>query len=486
MINFKDIKLERKIMNYNSRHSSKSSNEAKDSLKRLQELAQNASASKRRLDEDDPFADLYPEQRSASKDYAPVSGSGLPARSSQTQPSESSASPIFSSSRSATASPSSQPKTRPVASTPTKAQPARRQAPPQTKTERVERERGGSRLGLFVFVGTLLGTLLGIAADAGGAADTLERFRSLFYPELCVAGSNTILGDGIEMAVDWKNEFERQAEVRVRIEGVGSVRGVERAIRGECVHVLAMSEPMTILQYNELKGAGVEIDCAAVIGYDVVAFVTDIANPLAALLERNLRSILRGQITDWQTVGGVPGPIRMLARPGSGTTEVILRTVAGWLDNDLSDNQYFPPGTNYIPCPSNDVCLDAALAMPGSLYWVSTAWMRTQPEQFIRIIPILRGDDRPINPLADRFNLSEYPSSLIRPLYMYVLRSPMIPDENEKLAREFLQFVRSVRGQMIVEKHHFYTFFNFPRGVQSDFPPSFEPDETGLRPVCRT
>jgi ABC-type phosphate transport system substrate-binding protein len=339
---------------------------------------------------------------------------------------------------------------------------------------------------VLVFLGTLLGSLFGIAADAGGAADTFERFKSLFYPELCIAGSNTILGEGIQMAVDWKNQFEREKEARVSIYGVGSVRGVERAIIGDCVHVLAMSEPMTIAQYNALRGANVEIDCAAEIGYDVVAFVTDIDNRLPALLERNLRSILLGQIKDWQTVGGAPSPIRLLARPGSGTTEVVLRNVTGWLDDNLNDNQYFPPGTNYIPCPTNDACLDATLATPGSLYWVSMAWMRTQPERFLRVMPILRGDERPINPLTEQIDLNAYPSSLIRPMYMYVLKSQAVPDEIEQLAREFLYFVRSVRGQTIVERHHFYAFFNRPRGVRVDFPPGFEPDDTGLRPVCRS
>lgn len=363
-----------------------------------------------------------------------------------------------------------------------------RTAPQRTALPSKQRERGGSRLGLglLVFIGTLLGSLIGIAADAGGAADTIERFRSLFYPELCIAGSNTILGEGIEMASDWKTQFERENEVRVSIEGIGSVRGVERAVQGGCVHVLAMSEPMTILQYNALRGASIEIDCAAEVGYDVVAFVTDIDNRLPALLERNLRGILLGQITDWRTVGGASGPIRVLARPGSGTTEVVLRNVAGWLDDNLNDDQYFPQGTDYIPCRSNDACLDTTLATPGSLYWVSTAWMRTQPEQFLRVMPILRGDERPINPLTEQVNLNEYPSSLIRPLYLYVLKSQTVPDEIEALAREFLYFVRSVRGQVIVERHHFYAFFNRPQGVRVELPPGFEPDETGLRPVCRT
>jgi ABC-type phosphate transport system substrate-binding protein len=351
-----------------------------------------------------------------------------------------------------------------------------------------KRERGGSRIGLgvIVFIGTLLGSLLGIAADAGGAVDTFERIRSAFNPELCIAGSNTILGEGITMAADWAEAFEAQENVRVRVEGVGSVRGVEKAINGDCVHVLAMSEPMTITQYNALRGANVDIDCAAEIGYDVIAFVTDIDNRLPALLSRSLSGILRGQISDWGLVNGTPGAIRVLARPGSGTTEVVLRNVAQWQDEDLNDNQYFPPGTNFTPCGSNEDCLNQTLATPGSLYWVSTAWMRTQPERFLRVMPILRGDERPINPLTQAINLDEYPSSLIRPLYFYVLKSDALSDEMEAMAREFLAYARSVPGQVILERHHFYAFFNRPMGVEVELPPGFEPRADGLRPVCRT
>jgi ABC-type phosphate transport system substrate-binding protein len=358
----------------------------------------------------------------------------------------------------------------------------------RSKRRRARRDSsGGSRLGLglVVFVGTLLGSVIGFAADAGDAADTFERFQRAFYPELCVAGSNTILGEGITMAGDWAAAFEQEHETRVRIDGVGSVRGVQNAVNGDCVHVLAMSEPMSVTQYNALRGADIEIDCAAEIGYDVIAFVTDIDNELPALLSRNLSGILRGQINTWETVGGETGPIRVLARPGSGTTEVVLRNVAGWEDDNLSDQQYFPPGTAYLSCGSNNECLDMTLATPGSLYWVSTAWMRTQPTEFIRIMPILRGDERPIDPLTQAVNLDEYPSQLIRPLYLYVLSSDRLSDELEALAREFLFFVRSVPGQVIVEDHHFYTFFNRPENVEVELPPGFETPDGGVRPVCR-
>jgi ABC-type phosphate transport system substrate-binding protein len=359
-------------------------------------------------------------------------------------------------------------------------------SPPPPRPEiREPRSRPRIGLGVLVFLGTLLGSLLGIAADAGDAVDTVERLQSLFYPELCVAGSNTILGDGINLSGDWAQTFEEQENVRVRVDAVGSVRGVQDAVNGACVHVLAMSEPMTTPQYDALTNAGVSIDCAAEIGYDVIAFVTDIQNPTPALLSRQLGPILLGRVRDWSEVGSYDQPIHVLARPGSGTTEIVLNNVARWTDPNIADDVFFPPDTDYTPCSGNSDCLDKTLSTPGSLYWVSTAWMQTQPPQFIKVIPILRGDERPVNPLTQQVDLDQYPSALIRPLYLYVLGGSQINDETERLARAFLSYVRSVQGQVLLERYHFYTFFDRPNDVPVQLPPGFERGADGLAPVCR-
>lgn len=356
-----------------------------------------------------------------------------------------------------------------------------RQNPNDSPRER--RPRLG--LGFVVFFGSLLGTLLGLAADFNDAADTFERFRSLAYPELCIVGSNTILGDGITMASDWAHAFDDRADVRITVRGIGSVRGVEEAVNGGCVHVLAMSEPMTDRQYEALTNAGISLQCAAEIGYDVIAFVTDIQNRAGSILERNLAAILTGRIVNWaQISSGNPQAIRLFARPGSGTTEYVLLNVAHYADPDITDDQYFPPDTDYTSCASNDDCLDQTLATPGSLYWVSTAWMRTQPEQYLRVMPILQGDEAAINPLSENVNLDEYPSSLIRPLYLYVLGGERIDDRSEALGQSFLRFVRSVPGQVILEQYHFYTFFAKPREVDVVLPPGFEPLSDGRQSIC--
>lgn len=352
-----------------------------------------------------------------------------------------------------------------------------------------KKERSLGVFAVVLFLSSFLGALIPTVADLGGAVDTVERVLETFNPPptVCVAGSNTILGEGITMAADWEAAFENQKRVDVIIQGVGSVRGVELAVEGGCIHVLAMSEPISNEQHLRLINAGVNITCAAEIGYDVIAFVSDISNPAPNLLYRHLSSILNGGITNWSQVGGLDQPLYVLARPGSGTTEYVLNKLARWYDPDPNDDRYFPESANnYIPCGSNSACLDMTLSTMGSLYWVSTAWMRTQPQQYLRVMPILRGDEGAQNPLDDSFNPDEYPAGLIRPLYMYVLNGPATRLESHTLAKDFVNYVRSMEGQVILERHHFYTHFRQPRNVQVPLPPGFQsPPVFGPRAVCR-
>ena len=241
---------------------------------------------------------------------------------------------------------------------------------------------------LLIFFGTLLGSLLGAVADLGEATQTIERFQEIFNPPptLCVVGSDTILGEDLQLSLDWKREFEQRHNVQVDIQAIGSGNGVRRAAEGGCAHVLAMSEAMSQAQYQTLQAAGVQVQCAAPVGYDVIAFVTDINNRLATLQYRDLSRILDGRASNWSALDRRQNvPITIWARPGSGTTAHILSYFASPYSGDTVSD--FPATARYAMCDSNEVCLNETLATPGSLYWVSVAWMRTKPPRYLRVLP---------------------------------------------------------------------------------------------------
>jgi ABC-type phosphate transport system substrate-binding protein len=336
---------------------------------------------------------------------------------------------------------------------------------------------------ILVFLGSMTGTLLGTFTSINDLYESIERIEDVVNPpaEVCVAGSNTILGEGLGMAAQWEAGFESETErINVTVNPTGSLTGLQLAVDRGCVHVLAMSEAMTDEQARELEDNNVEIQCAAEIGYDVIAFVTHNDNELPSLLERQMSGVLMGRYTSWEDVYGEDQSIYIYARPGSGTTDHVLREF-GW----ALGAEEFPPEASYLYCDTNGDCLDKTLSTPGSLYWVSTSWMRTQPPRYLRVLPILPGDERPINPLVDNFNIQQYPDKLVRPLYMYVLNNGTMDEQDEKNAETFLRYVRSVNGQEILENNHFYTHFNRPVEVNLNLPRGFSERTDGPRTICK-
>lgn len=350
----------------------------------------------------------------------------------------------------------------------------------------------GRRLPIFLFVATFLGSLLGLAADFNEATGLVEPFLEFLNPapELRISGSNTVLGEGIEMASEWQQEFEAQKvwnvnipligtvsrTVNVTVDGVGTTEGCRRAVQGQ-VDLLVASEPIPC--YDQLVAQGIEVKCMAEIGYDVVTFVTDINNDVKEVEKREMISMLNGSLTNWSEVGAAESePIRVLARKGSGTTDLILRkftdfTIADW-------------PSHFRECNSNDACLDLALTMPGSLYWVSAAWLQTQPPRYLKLILIPRERGKAAqDPRQADFDPDKYPAELMRPLYMYVFGGNQFDPESTGLAQEFLHYVRGVRGQEILEKHHFYTHFDPPADTEVELLPGFEPGPDGLPTICQ-
>lgn len=364
-------------------------------------------------------------------------------------------------------------------------------------------------LAFMIFIGSLLGTVVGLGADFGELVGSFNEFERLLNPPptLCIVGSGTILGsEGV--GEDWATAFEQGRNVQVRVNATGSVGGVNAAADGDCAHILAMSEPMTDEQYTQLIDNGVELDCAAEVGYDIIAFITSINNPLVEGIDgedrfaaqsrtvqiTELRRILTGGITDWSQISNWPQerntfthPITIWLRPDSGTTEVVLNRLANFIpSNDVP----FPQGARYRFCDSNEDCLNRTLSTPGSIYWVSVAWMRTQPPNYLRVLYLLQGDELAINPLFENVSLSQYPTALVRPLYLYVLDDGNISNEVMTLAEDFLRYARGIDGQVALEARNFYTHFAPPPEVDIDvdFPdPVFNiPEDFDVqRTICR-
>lgn len=402
---------------------------------------------------------------------------------------------------------------------------------------RVVEEPKQASVGVFavvIFLSSLLGTLIGLGADFGELLGSVAQLQSIINPPptLCVAGSNTILGEGLNLAQDWAEAFEAQNRVNVEIRGIGSTGGVAEAAEGKCVHILAMSEPMTESQYDRLMDSpqNIEMVCAAEIGFDVLAFITNLNNPIVSEVRdpnepdlriplerpvniRDLRAILSGETRDWSDLSNWPVnspslPITVLLRIQSGTSELVMNRLANFTQQPIpvalrdryqesgdlegianwAPGNLYPAGANYVLCTDNSDCLSRALEIPGSLYWVAEAWLRTQPPNYLAALSILEGDESAVNPLEEDVDLDLYPRQLVRPLYFYVLDGDQINDTTEALARSFLTYVRSIPGQSLLDSYSFYNHFSRPIDIEVPFPEdvfTIPAPGAGQRIICK-
>ena len=374
------------------------------------------------------------------------------------------------------------------------------QTPPSESPPQPQERRGWGNIESF-FQNFFIFALIALAASCA----EISNFAISVYentnpnPQATVAGSNSVLGAELGVSDSWQTNFESRSVrevplfnwelfdfytlerpgVNLVIDGSGSVAGYRDAVDGKA-HGLISSESLADLETdtNVSLPTNTDIVCAAEIGYDVITFVTNVNNSSLSQIElRDMRSILNGSITNWSAVGGPDLDIQILARSGSGTTNLVLQRFTG------SPN--FKPEVSQIECSDNNDCLNRVLNIPGALYWVSAAWLRTQPPKYVE--PVLIQDDLLIssNPLADDFDINNYTPNLIRPLYMYVFSGNGRDAEAVNTAVDFMTFVRSIEGQQIIEEHAFYTYLRSPQDptTQPQLPTGFGQQDAAEPPV---
>jgi phosphate transport system substrate-binding protein len=102
---------------------------------------------------------------------------------------------------------------------------------------------------------------------------------------------------------------------------VGSENGIQALLAGS-ISLAAISRPLT---EQEEEALGLR---AVPVTRDRIALVVGIANPFRRGLSRSQAAeIFQGTITDWSTLGGPTGPIRVLNRPSVSGTHSAFRSI---------------------------------------------------------------------------------------------------------------------------------------------------------------
>lgn len=173
-----------------------------------------------------------------------------------------------------------------------------------------------------------------------------------------------------------------------------------------------------------------------VIGIDGVAVIVHPGNPLRHLDTRTLARIFSGEISDWQSIGGKPGPIVLYARDDqSGTWETFRDLVLTAQHKQLS--------VQARRLESSEQLSDQVSRTPNAIGFIGLPWVRRA-----RALAIADGDSRPLLPTIESIATEDYP--LARRLYLY-----LPPQLQNPWAQALVRFAQSREGQAIVAANGF-------------------------------
>lgn len=226
-------------------------------------------------------------------------------------------------------------------------------------------------------------------------------------------------------------------QVRVDVAAHGSGTGFA-ALKAGKADLIASSRPIKDRELVELEALGdlKSPQAEQIIAIDGLAIILHPGNPLNQLNTEQLAQIFSGQISTWQALGGITGPIHLYARDEqSGTWEIFKELVLSRTANPLSHTaQRFESSEQLSDAVSND---------PQGIGFIGLPYIRAA-----KPVAIVDGLSQPMLPLNSLIASEDYPLS--RRLYFY-----LPPAIHNPWARALISFTQSAQGQAIVAQNGF-------------------------------
>ncbi len=247
---------------------------------------------------------------------------------------------------------------------------------------------------------------------------------------LTIKGSDTM----VILAQRWAEGFmAANAGMTLQVSGGGSGTGIAALINGTA-DVANASRPMKDRERAQvLERRGGEAHETRV-ALDALAVYVQTASPIQSLTIPQIRGIFRGQITNWNQVGGPDHEIILYSRENnSGTYAYFKEHVLE--EMDFAANVQTLPGTAAV--------INAISRDPYGIGYGGIAY-----SEGARAIRVAAEGGEPVEPNMANATSGAYPLS--RFLYVYTAGAPT------GIAQRYIEFVLSEAGQSIVEGVGYY------------------------------
>lgn len=256
--------------------------------------------------------------------------------------------------------------------------------------------------------------------NTGGSADYIEN-----------KGSDTL----VNLALAWAEEYQRiHPEARISVTGGGSGTGLTALINGT-IDIANASREIKPEEIETAMEGGFE-PVEFIVANDAIAVIVNPDNPVDQLTLEQVSRIFKGEIDNWQEVGGEDRPIVKLSREtNSGTHVYFLETVVRLGDSD--NPSIFSADTLLLP--SSEGIISEVGDNPNAIGYDGLGYVTEE----VKKVALSPADEGPfILPSAETVINGQYPIS--RHLYMYTRGQPQGAEE------AYLNWIMTAEAQAIV------------------------------------
>jgi phosphate transport system substrate-binding protein len=247
---------------------------------------------------------------------------------------------------------------------------------------------------------------------------------------LSLKGSDTML----PLAQQWAQGFSRSHPgVNINVTGGGSSTGIVALINGTC-DVANASRTMKDKEKQAAKAKGLDIKEIPV-ARDGLTIAVHPSNPVKSLTLDQVAGIYRGDINNWNEVGGPDLKIVAYGRdPASGTY--------GYFQEEVLKNKRYR--TDMISTPSTNQIANGVAGGTGAIGYIGVAYADAFKGKVKEMPVAFKAGDPAILPTPENILAGKYP--IARALLCYTRGEPA------GVVKDYLDYVTGADGQKVVEK----------------------------------
>lgn len=240
--------------------------------------------------------------------------------------------------------------------------------------------------------------------------------------KVVIKGSNTV---GEELTPRLVAEYRKDhPKVEFNLETKGTGSGFDALVAGRC-DIAAASRVASNPELTKAHSAGMELNVHAIGSYSV-AVVLNSSSPISDLTRDQVRDLFTGVVQNWKAVGGPDAPVHLCIR------DPISGTYLGFRELAMEDKPYAAGCKTF----TNYAAIAQAVAQdPNAIGYASFDLVSKPGVKGLSV--------RGIPPTTLSVNEGRYP-------YSRILRFYTNQAKESAPARDFIQFVKSARGQEIL------------------------------------